>query len=204
VGLGGWGVWVHVWVGRSSSSSNAAAAEGPVSGVGVCGWGGAAAAAAAADSGGLSNSQINSRQGLPELDSNSKINSQTPSRTKIESSINSKNVWSVNLIYTYMYGVYTIFYAGTSSNIRSYTVCRYIRLWPTPVNVCVYVCMCVCVYMFVCVGKVCAGSLESPAAKIGASVGVSAGVGGVGEGQNWMWGREWVGVEGGGYVCVCV
>ena len=39
--------------------------------------------------GGL-NSQINSRQSLPELDSNSKINPQTPSRTKIENSINFK------------------------------------------------------------------------------------------------------------------
>jgi len=34
-------------------------------------------------SGELSNSQINSRQDLPELDLNSKINPQTPSRTKI-------------------------------------------------------------------------------------------------------------------------
>jgi len=38
----------------------------------------------AAFTGGLSNSTINSRQGPPEVPSNSKINPQTPSRTKIE------------------------------------------------------------------------------------------------------------------------
>jgi len=73
------------------------------------------AAVAAANSGGLSNSQIYSWQGLPELDSNSKINPQTPSRTKIENLINFWNVWSRSdreptvCIYT-VYHIYTVYY----------------------------------------------------------------------------------------------
>ena len=50
--------------------------------------------AQAAFTGGLSNSKINSRQGPPEVPSNSKINPQTPSRTKIENLIKYFNVWS--------------------------------------------------------------------------------------------------------------
>ena len=43
---------------------------------------------------GLSNLKINSRQGPPEVPSNSKINYQTPSRTEIEILINYLKVWS--------------------------------------------------------------------------------------------------------------
>ena len=50
--------------------------------------------AQAAFTGGLSNSKINSRQGPPEVPSNSKINPQTPSRTEIENLINYLKVWS--------------------------------------------------------------------------------------------------------------
>ena len=50
--------------------------------------------AQAAFTGGLSNSKINSRQGPPEVPSNSKINPQTPSRTEIENLINYFEVWS--------------------------------------------------------------------------------------------------------------
>ena len=50
--------------------------------------------AQAAFTGGLSNSNINSRQGPPEVPSNSKINPQTPSRTEIENLINYLKVWS--------------------------------------------------------------------------------------------------------------
>ena len=50
--------------------------------------------AQSAFTGGLSNSKINSRQGPPEVPSNSKINPQTPSRTEIENLINYLKVWS--------------------------------------------------------------------------------------------------------------
>jgi hypothetical protein len=43
---------------------------------------------------GLSNSKIISRQGPPEVPSNSKINPQTPSRTEIENLINYLKMWS--------------------------------------------------------------------------------------------------------------
>ena len=50
--------------------------------------------AQAAFTGGLSNSKTNSRQGPPEVPSNSKYNPQTPSRTEIENLINYLKVWS--------------------------------------------------------------------------------------------------------------
>ena len=61
----------------------------------------AAAAAAAAKSGGLSDSQINSRQGLPELDSNSKIIPRYPHKLKSKFDLIFK-MWS------WTYGIYQL------------------------------------------------------------------------------------------------
>ena len=83
--------WVKTYCGVSNIHNTALAAASATASASSIN---SSSSAHAAFTGGFSNSKIYSRQGPSEVPSNSKINPQTPSRTKIENLIKYFNVWS--------------------------------------------------------------------------------------------------------------